>query len=349
MVQISCPKELNPLNPLRLHLNENTAGCSPAVTDALRSMTPEEIARYPDYDEINARCERWFGVPSGWVRLTNGLDEGLHIAAQQAQHAARAAGNDRATAIIVEPAFQMYAIYATAADLEIVRVMSGEDFAFPLEAVLHAISPRTALVNLTDPNNPTGLPMPPGAIETIARAAPHAIVLVDEAYADFSGRSFIGQLAQFPHIIIGRTFAKGHGLAGLRIGALIGHTDTLAPIHEILPPFNLNACGVRALAAALEDRAQLAWYVAQSAASRELIYEFSRTQELTCWPSQTNFVLVRVGDRAAALTAALASRGVLVQDRSPSPGCRGCLRIAAGVVSHTEYCLELLGEELRRL
>ena len=113
------------------------------------------------------------------------------------------------------------------------------------------------LVSVTDPDNPTGLPVPAGAIERLAEAAPHAIVFVDEAYADFSGRTPFRLLDRHRNVVVGRTFAKAHGLAALRVGALVAHPDTLARFRRLLPPFSVNFAAVRALDAALGDRGYL--------------------------------------------------------------------------------------------
>lgn len=335
-----------PVEPgLRLHLNENTAGCSPAVLAALQSMSREEMAFYPDYGRATRTAERWFSAEPGWVQLTNGLDEGLHVVAQWAR-LNTATPSDPRTVIIVEPAFEMYAACAEAAGVTLSRIPSGEDFAFPLQAVLDAVTPRTRLIYLTDPNNPTGLPIPAGAIERIAEIAPQALVLADEAYGEFSGRTLIGPLlARRPNIVVGRTFAKAHGLAGLRIGALIASPTTLQPLRRILPPFSLNVCAVRALEAALGDEAYLEWYVAQASESKRIVYEWCGRRRLRFWPSQANFVLIQTGD-AARIVRELAARSILARDRSREPGCDGCIRITAGVVEHTERCLSALEEIL---
>ncbi|MEO6222138.1 MAG: histidinol-phosphate transaminase, partial [Vicinamibacterales bacterium] len=285
---------------MRLHLNENTAGCSPAVLAALHSIQRTDTSEYPDYSQVTAQCESFFGVAPGWVQITNGLDEGLHVAAQ----AAKLSRPDY-EGVVVEPAFEMYAACIAAVDGRKVTVPPAIDLEFPLEAVLAAITPRTRLIYLCDPNNPSGLPIPPGQIQRIADAAPDAIVFVDEAYADFSGRTLIGPLLdRHRNIVVGRTFAKAHGLAALRVGALIAHPDALAPLRRILPPYSVNICACVALQAALADRAYVDWYVSQAAQSRELIYEWCGTRSIPFWPSEGNFVLIRVGDNAPESVAA---------------------------------------------
>jgi histidinol-phosphate aminotransferase len=331
-----------PAAGLRLHFNENTGGCSPAVLAALRSIAPTDTAFYPDYAPVTSGAERYFGVPAGWVQLTNGLDEGLHIAAQAASR-----GGVNAAAVIVEPAFEMYAACADAAGIREIHIAPDADFAFPLQQILDAATPDVRLINLTDPNNPTGLAIPPGSIEALAAARPGTIVLVDEAYAEFSGRTMIGPLLErYRNVIVGRTFAKAHGLAALRVGALVAHPDALAPLRRLLPPYSLNICAVRALEAAMDDRAHLDAYVAQADASKQLLYELCDARAIRYWPSQANFVLLRLGPDAGAITATLAARGIYIRDKSSAPGCDGCVRITAGLIDHTRACLAALEDIL---
>lgn len=322
---------------LRLHLNENTAGCSPAVLRALAALTPDQIASYPDYTSAIDATAAWFGVPRDWVLLVNGLDEGLHLAA-----AVSGAGRG----VILEPAFEMYATCIEESGGTVVRVPPRDNFAFSLDDVL-AASENARLVYLTDPNNPTGLGLPAGAIEAISTARPSATIIVDEAYADFSGRSFIGALradtaGRYRNVIVGRTFAKGHGLAALRIGALIARPETLAPLATRQAPYSLNIAATVALEAALSDQRWLASCVGEARASKEAVYDFCGRHGLTYWPSDANFVLVKVGPRSAELVAYLAALGIFVRDRSTAPGCAGCVRITTGLLAHTARCLRAM-------
>lgn len=334
----------DPRTSLRLHLNENTAGCAPSVLEALRSIDALDVSVYPDYEPVIDTAARWIGVPREWMQLTNGLDEGLHVVAQ----AVRLQCGNGFDAVVVEPAFEMYEACAEAAGGRVVRVMPGPDFAIQTAEVVRAIEAGAALVYLTDPNNPTGLPIPRADLERIVEAAGKSgcTVFIDEAYADFSGHSFVDALDRHRHVVIGRTFAKAHGLAALRAGAIVAHPETLATMRKILPPFNLNIAAARALVAAIEDRAYLDWYLDQSARSREAIYAFCRARGLPHWRSEGNFVLLRVGTRAAEVVAALAAKRVYISNRSKQPGCGGCVRITAGVLAHTEDCLTHLAAAL---
>jgi histidinol-phosphate aminotransferase len=334
-----------PASGLRLHLNENTAGCSPKVLDAIRGVSREDVAFYPGYDDAIRLTAARIGVAEDQVVLTNGLDEGI-LALTIA--ALRERGSARPEAIVVVPAFDMYASTADGVGARVVEVPLGPDFAFPADEVIAAVTPQTRLLFLTSPNNPTGLSIPHDDVERIARAAPHVRILVDEAYIDFGGRTLVGnpRFAALTNVFVGRTFAKAYGLAGIRAGTLIGDASALAAVRRVVPPFSINACAAVALTAALDDVEYYDWYRDQVRQSRALLYSTLDAAGMPFWRSDANFVLARFGDRAREIAAGLAARGVHVRDKSQDPACPGCLRITTGVVEHTQACIRALEEVL---
>jgi histidinol-phosphate aminotransferase len=335
-----------PSSGLRLHLNENTAGCSPAVLEALGRLTRVDLAAYPDYDAAVAAAATRLRVAPDSLLLTNGLDEGILAAAMVALR-----GCSPATpmeAIVVVPAFDMYASCTDAVGGTVVEVPLGPGFTFPLDALLGAISDRTRLVWLTNPNNPTGRSIPSDAVLRIAGAAPKALIFLDEAYVDFGGVTLIGDPAfqQLPHLVVGRTFAKAYGLAGLRAGAVVGDAKTIGSLRRVVPPYSLNACAAAALPVAFADTVYYDWYVEQVALSKTILYREFERLGITHWKSDANFVLARFPGRGGDIAAALAARGVHVRVRSHDRGCADCLRITAGVVDHTRALLTALEEVL---
>jgi histidinol-phosphate aminotransferase len=333
---------------LRLHLNENTAGCSPRVLAALQELTGEDIAFYPEYAAVERDTAAYVGVPRDHVVLTNGLDEGILVAILAVARATVAGESDvRPEVIVPLPAFDMYGVATRAVGGLLVEIMPEPALNLPVDGLLAAITPATRLVFITSPNNPTGVRVGLDEIDRVASALPpEALVFVDEAYHDFCGDTALPLIASRRNIVVGRTFAKGHGLAALRAGCMVAHPDTLARMRPIVPPYSLNVCAAAGLRAALADRARLAWYVGQVERSRTLIYELCARLGLTCWKSGANFVLLRVGARAPEVVAKLAARGIFIRNRSAEPGCDGCVRITAGVVEHTERCLAALEEIL---
>jgi histidinol-phosphate aminotransferase len=147
-------------------------------------------------------------------------------------------------------------------------------------------------------------------------------------------------------VIVGRTFAKAYGLAGLRLGALVGVPELLDTIRPAIGVYSVNIAAVVAVEAALEDPAFLRDYVRQVHASKALAYAACDRLALQYWPSDANFVLVRVGPAAPRIVAEAAAKGIYLRDRSNEPGCAGCIRITTGIVEHTRRGLAVLEEVL---
>jgi histidinol-phosphate aminotransferase len=330
---------------LRLHQNENTGGCSPRVLEALAALRPDQIGFYPPYAAATDAVADYLGVAADRITLANGLDEG--IMALAVAYLRASIGGPQLEAIVPEPAFEIFRFDTAVAGGRLVQVMPRAEFVFPLEEVLAAITPQTRVVFLTNPNNPTGVGMPREAIRAIARHVPRgAVVFVDEAYAEFAGETFIPELQAFPNVIVGRTFSKAFGLAGLRIGCLVGAPDTAYPIRQAIPVYSVNIAAVAAVQAALTDRAYLATYLREVAESKQILYAACDRLGLKYYPSRSNFVLVCAGDRIEALVKGAFDRGIYLRDRTTEPGCAGCLRIATGVVAHTKRAVTVMEEIL---
>jgi histidinol-phosphate aminotransferase len=341
MSEYDKPPEL--YDGLRLHQNENTAGCSPRVLAALAALDAVQISVYPPYRAAIDACARHLGARADQVLLVNGLDEG--ILAATIAYLQPAPGAPPREAVIPLPAFEIFALDSETAGGRLVRIPPRPDFGFPLDEVLTAISADTRLVFVTNPNNPTGLAVPREAIETIARRLPAgAVLFLDEAYADFSGETFIPRLPAYPNVLIGRTFSKAYGLAGLRIGALIGAPAALDPVRRVVPVYSVNIAAVVALQAAIEDREYVADYLRQVEESKALLYEACDRLGITYWRSAANFVLVRTAGATRALVQEAERRGIYLRDRSNEPGCAGCVRITTGVVEHTRRAIAVLEE-----
>jgi histidinol-phosphate aminotransferase len=340
---------------LRLHLNENTGGCSAKVVEAVRAFDGTRLATYPDFRDAIVETAAYFGVDPDRLVLTNGLDEGILLAsiaflvhrapAALVELGALPAAPSGATEILVaQPAFEPYLHAAQAMGARIVSVPAADRFAYPLDAVLRAITPSTRIVYVNNPNNPTGQPVSKDAIRRVAREAGHALVFVDEAYHDFLGENFLDEADAYPNVLVGRTFSKAFGLAGMRVGALIASPGVLEPIRRAMPLFNLNVVAIAALRAALGDAAFRTWYVDQAQQSRALVYDACGRLGLRHWPRAANVVLIDGGNRARALVDGLIARRVFVRDRTQDPSCPNCFRLTTGVVEHTRTAVAALEE-----
>ncbi len=338
---------------LRLHLNENTGGCSPKVVEAVRAFDGAALATYPDFRDAVLETAAFLGVDPERIVLTNGLDEGILLAsiaylghrtpeALVELGAPLTALAGTAEIVVAQPAFEPYLLGAQALGARVVSVPPGKDFAFPLDGMLRAITPNTRIVYVNNPNNPSGQPIAKDAIHRIAKAAAHALIFVDEAYHDFLGENFLTEAAAYPNVLIGRTFSKAFGLAGMRVGVMIAPPSLLAPIRRCMPLFNLNVVAVAALRAAITDPSFRTWYLAQAGESKALVYAACERAGLRYWKSAANFVLIDGGSRARQIVDAMIAGGVFVRDRTKDPATPTCFRLTTGVVDHTRTATETL-------
>jgi len=321
---------------LRLDFNENTIGCSPRVLERLRQLDPEQLGRYPEREPVEALVSDRLGIAPQQLLLTNGVDEAIHLLCETYLEP----GDE---ALIVVPTYSMYRIYMMAAGARVVSIRADEDFQFPSDNVCKCIHARTRLIAIANPNNPTGTVAPREDLLRIAQSAPGAAVLVDEAYFEFYGQSMLEEMERVPNLFIARTFSKAYGLAGLRLGLLIGQGEQMRAVRRVSSPYNVNVASLVCLPEALADQAYVQNYVSEIRASRSMLERALDANGIQFWPSQANFVLARVG-AAPAFVEQMRRRGILVRDRSTDPGCEGCVRITVGPRPHADRLLVALHE-----
>jgi histidinol-phosphate aminotransferase len=327
---------------LRLDFNENTVGCSPRVLERLRQLQFDQLARYPERESVERQAAAHLAVDAGQLLLTNGVDEAIHLICETYLEP----GDE---VLIVVPTFSMYEIYAAATGAHVITIPAGAEFGYPTDEVLARLSLRTRLIAIANPNNPTGTVVSRSDLLRILRAAPEAAVLVDEAYFDFYGESLLAEVASHPNLFVARTFSKAYGLAGLRIGVLVGSAAQMAMVRRVSSPYNVNAVALACLPDALADQDYVRQYVAGVRQGRERLQQELHSLKLHFWPSQANFVLMRIGERHDAFVRAMRERGILVRDRSRDPGCDGCVRISVGSNAQTERLIVALREVVRAI
>jgi histidinol-phosphate aminotransferase len=320
---------------LRLDFNENTVGCSPRVLARMRALDAEALARYPDREPVEREVARFLRLDAAQLLLTNGVDEAIHLLCSTYLEA----GDE---AIIVVPTFAMYTLFAQAVGARVVEIRSGPDFVFPTAELLAKISRRTRLIAVANPNNPTGAAVSEDILLQIAGAAPHAALLIDEAYFEFHGETLLTRPARPSNIFVARTFSKAYGLAGLRIGVLVGEATQMAMVRRVASPYNVNAVALAVLPEALQDTAYVEQYAAEVRRNRYLLEQELGTLGLHYWPSRGNFVLLRVGPLHKEFVRSLREKGILVRDRDSDPGCEGSVRLTVGSDKQTQILIATL-------
>ena len=283
---------------------------------------------------MEAKVAEMLGTDPCELLLTNGADEAIHLLCQTYLEP----GDE---AVIVVPTYSMYRIYMMAAGAKLINVPAGEDFTFPVDDVCRRITARTRLVAIANPNNPTGTVAAEADLLRIARSAPDAAVLVDEAYFEFYGQSVLASHKEFSNLFVARTFSKAYGLAGLRIGMLVGDAEQMRAVRRVCSPYNVNAAALACLPEALADQAYIHEYVREVRESRTRLERAFETLGIQFWHSQANFVLARVGV-AAAFVEQMRRRGILLRDRTSDHGCEGCVRITLGPRAHADRLLTAL-------
>jgi histidinol-phosphate aminotransferase len=330
---------------LRLDFNENTVGCSPRVLERLRHLSPDDLARYPERQPVEDKVAEVLDVPPSELLLTNGVDEAIHLLCETYLES----GDE---ALIVVPTYSMYRIYAMAAGARLITVPAGKDFVFPAEDLQKNISDRTRLIAIANPNNPTGTVVPEQVLFHVAASAPKAAILIDEAYFEFYGKTLLPGRGKVQNLFVARTFSKAYGMAGLRLGVLVGDADQMRAVHRVCSPYNVNAVALACLPDALADGDYVDQYVNEVHQGRSRLESFLKASGVTFWPSQANFVLARIGSTqtaSAAFTELMRRRGILVRDRSTDHGCEGCVRMTLGTREHTDRLLVALQETFDRL
>ncbi|MBI4536977.1 MAG: histidinol-phosphate transaminase [candidate division NC10 bacterium] len=339
-------RELGISGSVKLASNENPLGPSPKALAALQAALPE-LHRYPDgpgFRLCQALARHW-GVAADMLVLGNGSNELLELVGR----AFLVPGDE---VVYAEQAFVVYEMVAQTSGATRVRVPL-KDFTHDLDGLRRAITPKTKLVFLANPNNPTGTAVPPQALETfLADVPPEVVVVLDEAYYEYLPEGERPDALRFVRegrwLLVLRTFSKIYGLAGLRLGYGMGPAPLTAILHRLRAPFNTNALAQAGAIAALTDTEHVARSRAVNEAGRRLLTEGLARLGLRVVPNVANFVLVDVGRSGAATSDALLRRGVIVRPVA-GYGFPNHLRITIGTPEENTRCLAalaaLLGKE----
>ncbi|MEO8256331.1 MAG: histidinol-phosphate transaminase [Acidobacteriota bacterium] len=323
---------------VKLNTNENPFPPSPRVLEAIRGVTPETLRRYPSSmsDEFRAVAARNHGVSPDSILAGNGSDDILQIAL-------RTYCGPGDAIVCPDPTYSLYPVLAELADVRLIPVPWKPGWRLPAEALLNE---RGRAIFFANPNSPSGTAVPVGEIEALAERT-EALVLVDEAYADFADDNCLELPARRPNVLVTRTLSKGYGLAGLRFGYAVGDPAVIAQMAKVKDSYNCDAIAIAAACAALDDAeyARGRWQAIRAERAR-LSAELERRRFVVI-PSQANFLLVTAPDQLHTgwLYAALKERGVLVRffDR---PGLDNRLRITVGARQENDTLLEALDAAL---
>lgn len=293
--------------------------------------------RYPDPRQkaLKARVSAIKGLPVENIFLGNGSDEAIDLMFR----IFCTPGKDNAVAIV--PSYGMYTVAADINDVEVRGVALGPDFSLPVQALLDAADANTKLLFLCSPNNPSGNAFAQEEILELVQKFPGVVVL-DEAYADFSPKgSLRAKVLEYPNLVVLQTFSKAYGMAGLRLGMAFSNAYVIDLMNRVKYPYNISEATQQIVLKALAEPKDKE--IAEIVAQRERLSEElpQRPCILKLWPSDANFLLVKVTD-ADGLYAHLLQDGIIVRNRSRVPGCAGCLRLTIGTPEENDRLLQSL-------
>jgi histidinol-phosphate aminotransferase len=308
----------------KLSSNELYLGPSPRVRQAI-GASAEHAHRYGSSEPLRAAVAEYVGIAPERVVVTSGSDELCYLLASLV------IGEGDAV-VLSDPCYRMDEIVTRLAG-GVLRAVPVRDGAHDLDAMA-AAAEDARLLWLPTPHNPTGCAVDPGALARFLDDVPEScLVVLDEAYRDFVDPGCrpdsLALLERHPNLVVQRTLSKAHGLAGLRLGFGLAHPELVSTLDSIRPPFNVNAAAIAAGQAALSDLAWRDFAVELTRRERARFERFLTGCGIEHWPSQTNFVTVRVGDDGPALLAELRALGIAVRDGADL-GIPGWVRVSIG-------------------
>jgi histidinol-phosphate aminotransferase len=322
----------------KLNTNENPYPPSPRVVEALQRVPVADLRLYSDpvATPLRSTAARLHGCDVEQVIAGNGSDDILTMIFRTFLDP----GDVVATAA---PSYSLYSALSAMQAARFVEVPMGPDYTLPPD--LHRCGAKLLLI--VNPNSPTGVLHPQQALRSLLEQT-QSIVVLDEAYAEFAGESAIALLAQYPHLIVTRTFSKSYALAGLRLGLGFAHAEVIQQLMKVKDSYNLDRLAIVAGCAALEDREWLEQTTARIIRTRTRMLAELEAMGLHVPPSRSNFVFPRIPDgRAKAVFEALEKRRILVRYFGSIPMIADSLRVTVGTDEEADTFLEALKEILQ--
>jgi len=318
---------------VKLNTNENPFPPSPRVVEAIRSIDPERLRRYPNpsAEEFRQTAARVHGVSPDMIVAGNGSDEILAMAV-------RTYLGPGDVFAYPDPTYSLYPVLAEMGEVRVVTVPWDAGWDLPVDALLGT---GARAIFFANPNAPTGTLVPTARVRALA-ARFSGLLLVDEAYVDFADENSLPLLHEFPNLIVSRTLSKGYALAGLRFGYAIAAPAVVSEMNKVKDSYNCDAIATRAATAALQDQdyARRSWEHVR--AERGRLSEALQRRGWQVIPSQANFVLATCpGGNAAAIYRALKGKGILVRFFD-KPGLTDKLRITIGTAEENDQLLAAL-------
>ena len=337
---------LRPSRIVRMDTNVSPYAPVRVLEELARRLPRLKVNQYPDtsYRELRELLADYAGWDQEVIVPTNGADEGIDIISS----AFLRAGLE---AISPVPTYSYFRVSTELQGAKFVSVERGEDFSFSAEQLLERYNENTAVIWICDPNNPTGNQVEEGTVRELCEET-EALVVVDEAYFEFSGRTSLGLLRDYPNVCVVRTLSKAFGLAGLRIGYVLCTEEVARELNKARPPNSLGTVNVAGALIALRNRSYVSKVVEEIVGERERLFgELSRIDGLKVFPSNANFLLIRFrsAEEAAAVKERLLRSGIVVRTFPGNPRLGDCIRVTVCSRRENERFLRYLKSALEEL
>ncbi len=322
-----------------LDFNERTTPVSELIVkDIVAWIESGRLQMYPSYGDIEEKIADYCGVSSANLMITNGSDQGIDLIFRS-----KCEPGDEV--IIPEPSFAMY---FQCAQIENTRIHSPQytiEKGYPLEECLSLINENTKVVVVSNPNNPCATSVSRELILTLAKAAPNAVILVDECYFEYTKISVTDLVEQYPNILVTRTFSKTWGMPSLRIGYVVAAEENICALLKVRGPYDINQVAVVAVRSALRHQETIDVYIDEVMMhSKPKLESYLDENKINYWPSSANFIWVFF-ENAELMEEKLRNAGVLVRPKAAAGGRLG-LRITIGTLKQTEHLISVLKERV---
>lgn len=322
-----------------LDFNERTVPVSDLIAkDIADWVMSGRMQMYPSYGDVEQKIAAYCGTQAQNVMITNGSDQGIDLIFR----ACCDAGDE---VIIPGPTFPMYGQSASIENAVIHQPQYTKAGGYPLEEVLALASAKTKVIVVSNPNNPSGTSVSREAIVALAKAAPTAVILVDECYFEYCQLSVVDLVEQYKNIVVTRTFSKTWGLPSLRIGYVVAAADNIEALLKVRGPYDINQLAVVAVESALRHQDSVRTYIDEVMGESKPSFEaFLDVRNIPFWPSSANFVWVFF-DEAMALEAKLREAGILVRPKADTDGRLG-LRVTLGTLAQTQALIDVIQKNI---
>jgi histidinol-phosphate aminotransferase len=313
---------------IRLNRNERLQPLPEAFLEKIRRAVKSDLfTGYPATGDLYRRLSETLGVDRAQLLLTPGSDGAIRALYQSYVQPGDAV-------VMLDPSYAMYAVYAHMFQAQPLTVTFDRDLGFDGAALVRLVNPEVRLVMLASPNQPTGTRLDDDLLRGVLHRAGEvgSLVAIDEAYFPFSAFTVIPWVREFPHLVVTRTFSKAAGLAGLRIGYLLGQAEVVANLARVRTAHDVNAMAVLCAREILDAPEIMAECVADTDAGRDVLVSRSVELGLHPFPSETNFLLIRLPESTPVpdVIAGLHDRGFLVRGPFDAPCLADCIRVTLG-------------------